>query len=332
MIEIGVKPLVHNIWHNFPQIESALLETKKLMKDGLSIQIPEIEEKIIEYIDAPGKYLRAGMVLMFYYLEKGTIKKEAIKLAAGIELFHLASLIHDDVIDLAPTRRGIETIDSVYGNKIAIYAGDYLLSYSSRLLAELNYERNLSKQNAWMMESIMRGELRQLVNTFNKNMTMMDYLRQIRGKTAMLFALSTLSGYYLADNHSTKYRVAKLIGLNLGMAFQLQDDLIDYRQSQSISGKPRCQDIQNGIYTAPLIIGKDKNPDIADLLATTKNWTDNDLERLDKLIIEANGYQDTQQLVDNYIQKALKYLNALSQNEYKHSIERLIRFISQRDF
>ena len=332
MIEIGVKPLVHNIWHNFPQIESALQETKKLMKEGLSIQIPEIEEKIIEYIDAPGKYLRAGLVLMFYYLEKGTIKREAIKLAASIELFHLASLIHDDVIDLAPTRRGIETMDSVHGNKIAIYAGDYLLAFSSRLMAEINYEQNLSKQNAWMMESVMRGELRQLVNNFNNKMTMMDYLRQIRGKTAMLFALSTLSGYYLAENQAVRYRVAKLVGLNLGMAFQLQDDLIDYRQSQSVSGKPRCQDIQNGIYTAPLILAKEKNPEIASILSTTKSWTDDDLERLDELIVEANGYRDTQLLVDSYINKALKYLNVLSQNEYKYSIEQLIKVISNRNF
>ncbi|XJS09972.1 polyprenyl synthetase family protein [Aerococcaceae bacterium WGS1372] len=323
--------MVHNIWHNFPPINKAIIETKELMKADLSIQIPEIEEKIIEYIDAPGKYLRAGMVLMFYYLEKGLINKEAINLAASVELFHLATLIHDDVIDLAPTRRGIETIDSVHGNKIAIYAGDYLLSYSGRLAAELNHKKNISAQNARMMESVMRGELNQLINTFNKNMTMMDYLRQIRGKTAMLFALSTFSGYYLASSHLRKSRTAKLVGLNLGMAFQLQDDLIDYKQSQSISGKPRGQDIQNGIYTAPLIIARDNNSEIKKLMNNTENWTQERLEYLDSLIIEAGGYEETQLVVNRYINKALNYLNRLSQNEFKYSIEQLVSFISHRE-
>lgn len=324
--------MVHKIWRNFPQIEQALVETKKLMKNGLSIQIPEIENKIIEYIDAPGKYLRAGMVLMFYYLEDGEINQEAIKLAASVELFHLATLIHDDVIDQASTRRGIATIDTTHGNKIAVYAGDYLLSYSARLISELDTARNFGSRNNWIMESVMHGELRQLVNSFNNQMTMMDYLRQIRGKTAMLFAMSTSSGYYLATNHLQKARVAKLVGLNLGMAFQLQDDLIDYTQTQGVSGKPKAQDIQNGIYTAPLLIARDNDPEIATLLSSTNQWTEEKLEKLNKLIYDAGGYEETQRLIVRYINKAIYYLNKLSQNESKEMIIQLINLISQRNY
>lgn len=324
--------MVHNIWREFPEIKEALEETKIYMKKGISVRIPEIENKIIEYIDAPGKYLRAGMVLMFYYLEKGEIEKEAIKLAASVELFHLATLIHDDVIDQATTRRGIETIDSAMGNRIAVYAGDYLLSYSTRILSEIGETKELRSQNNWVMESVMRGELDQLVNTYNEEMTMFDYLRQIRGKTAMLFALSSSSGYFLSTKRLNKTRIARLVGLNLGMAFQLQDDLIDYTKSQTISGKPRSQDIQNGIYTAPLLLAKEKSPRIADFMKDKNQWTDDDLIKLDTLIEEAEGYQDTQLLLNRYINKALHYLEKLSKNESKDMIVKLINLISQREY
>lgn len=324
--------MVHEIWREYPEIEGALIETKKLMRKGISIRIPEIEAKINEYIDAPGKYLRAGMSLMFFYLVEGRITKKAITYAASLEILHLATLIHDDVIDLADTRRGIEAMHLTQSNKIAVYAGDYLFSYSMRLIAELKDEVQLSQQNNWLLESIMSGELRQLSNTYNKNMTMVEYIRQIRGKTAMLFALSTAGGYFIASENAKETRIARLIGMYLGLAFQLQDDLIDYILLESQSGKPSMQDVQNGIYTAPLIIAMERNKEIRTFVSENEAWDEDALIQLNEMIKAENGHLETESLINRYIDKTLSYLDKLSNSEYKDNIKALILSISNRQF
>lgn len=324
--------MIHEIWREYPEIESALNETKKTMREGISIRIPEIEEKINEYIDAPGKYLRAGMSLMFFYLENGSIDNKAIKYAAGIELLHLATLIHDDVIDLAQSRRGIESMHITYNNKIAVYAGDYLFSYSARLVSELKDEVTLTRQNDWILESIMSGELRQLANAYNKNMTMIDYIRQIRGKTAMLFAMSTSGGYYLANNDVKKAHNVRLLGTYLGIAFQLQDDLIDFTLPESKSGKPSMQDVKNGIYTAPLLLAMEKSKLVSDYINETENWNEASLEQLSVMVEETGAFDDTEILIDRYVKKALKYLEKVSNSDYKKQIKDIILLISSRDF
>lgn len=324
--------MIHEIWREYPEIERALNETKKTMREGISIRIPEIEEKINEYIDAPGKYLRAGMSLMFFYLENGSIDNKAIKYAAGIELLHLATLIHDDVIDLAQSRRGIESMHITYNNKIAVYAGDYLFSYSARLVSELKDEVTLTRQNDWILESIMSGELRQLANAYNKNMTMIDYIRQIRGKTAMLFAMSTSGGYYLANNDVKKAHNVRLLGTYLGIAFQLQDDLIDFTLPESKSGKPSMQDVKNGIYTAPLLLAMEKSKLVSDYINETENWNEASLEQLSVMVEETGAFDDTEILIDRYVKKALKYLEKVSNSDYKKQIKDIILLISSRDF
>lgn len=324
--------MVHEIWREYPEIEGALIETKKLMRKGIAIRIPEIEAKINEYIDAPGKYLRAGMSLMFFYLVEGRITKKAITYAASLEILHLATLIHDDVIDLADTRRGIEAMHLTQTNKIAVYAGDYLFSYSMRLIAELKDEVQLTQQNNWLLESIMSGELRQLSNTYNKNMTMVEYIRQIRGKTAMLFALSTAGGYFIASENAKETRIARLIGMYLGLAFQLQDDLIDYTLLESQSGKPSMQDVQNGIYTAPLIIAMERNKKVRTYISQNNDWDKDALIQLNEMIKAEKGHLEIERLINRYIDKTLMYLDKLSNSDYKVNIKALILSISNRQF
>lgn len=124
--------MIHSIWKHHGDIEEALVSVKHIMISEMSSLPPDIKTTILDYINASGKYLRAGLCL---YLEKEIqeISQGKLYLAAAIETFHLATLIHDDVIDEAELRRNIKPLHQVYSNKIAIYAGDYLLSYAGRL-------------------------------------------------------------------------------------------------------------------------------------------------------------------------------------------------------
>ena len=164
--------MVHPIWESLPRIQEELVAVKALMKSELQLKIPDVREKILAYMDAPGKYLRAGLCLAMAQLSPEGITQSKRYIAAAIEVLHLATLIHDDVIDEADTRRGIEALHIQKSNRLAIYAGDYLMTYAARLMRKSQQAMDRNPLDAWVMEGILVGELNQLANQYRHGMTM----------------------------------------------------------------------------------------------------------------------------------------------------------------
>lgn len=329
--------MVHAIWNDYPEIQRELSEVKRIMLAELRIKMPDVEEKIVEYIQAPGKYLRSGLCLMFAKLRYGHIPKSKLYLAAAIEILHLATLIHDDVIDDADTRRGILTLHQQYSNRTAIYAGDYLMTYAARLASKGQQTVDMETVNPidhWVLESILVGELNQLANQFRMDMSMYDYLRQIRGKTGLLFAASTFAGYYDSAHSARENKQSFYIGQAIGMAFQLTDDLIDYQISEQSAGKPQLQDVRNGIYTAPLIIAMNEpNSKVRPLLKPKgEAWSQDELDELQRYLTEYRAYERTEDLVTSYLQKAFERLAKLTKDPYQQDIRQLLQTVMKRQF
>jgi heptaprenyl diphosphate synthase len=308
--------LVHPIWNDYPVIQSALSDVKKIIKEDLRISHPQVKEKINEYLDAPGKYVRAGLTLLFAQAVDGQIKEAKLYFAAGVEVLHLATLIHDDVIDEADSRRGIASIHKSFSNRIAIYAGDYLLAYSNRLMAKgleamgaLREEKDRPFDER-IIERILAGELAQLLNQYEYSMTMKSYLKQIKGKTAFLFALACQLGAANLPANQKNIRYAFNIGQAIGMAFQLSDDLLDYQVSKEAMGKPSLQDVQNGIYTAPLLLAMREDASLLSLLKSQEkgSWTESKLQELQSKVGASKAYRRTQELILNYLKKSQKFL------------------------
>ncbi|MCL6221473.1 polyprenyl synthetase family protein [Streptococcus dysgalactiae subsp. equisimilis] len=304
--------MIHPIWKHHDDIEEALVSVKHIMISEMSSLPPDIKTTILDYINASGKYLRAGLCL---YLEKeiqGEISQGKLYLAAAIETFHLATLIHDDVIDEAELRRNIKPLHQVYSNKIAIYAGDYLLSYAGRLATRgaqlLNIKDNWEDNGPLpyhVVERILAGELAQLMNQHNSQMTMKAYLKQIKGKTAFLFGLACQLGTWYPKIPQKTSKAAYHLGIFLGMAFQLSDDLIDYRLRADQSGKPRLQDVQNGIYTAPLILGMAQSQTIKQLVDKHQavEWKEEELTLLYNHLLNTQAFEATEALIEKYLMK-----------------------------
>lgn len=325
--------LVHAIWQDYPEIEAALVEVKEIIHQELAISSPTIREIIRDYIDASGKYIRAGLCIMFAKLNYGNIPREILYSAAAVEVLHLATLIHDDVIDEADSRRGVEALHKQQSNRIAIYAGDYLLAYSARLLKEAHKLYENTTMDDWVIERILDGEISQLQNQYEQSISIYQYLRQIRGKTAMLFALSVFSGSTHPDLSHFKRRQAFYVGLEIGMAFQLSDDLIDYQIDQEASGKPQLQDVQNGVYTAPLILAMQEDSFNKELIYPRGHqWTEDELEALVKEMVKYNVFARTSDLVDSYLKKSFKKLDKLSSHKSKNDIKQLVNTVMKRDF
>lgn len=331
--------MVHHIWDDFPDIQTGLGEVRQILRKELSSLPPDIKAKLLSYIDAPGKYFRAGLCLMLDQSVHGHLSKKKYYLAAAIEALHLATLIHDDVIDEADSRRGIESIHRTYSNRIAIYAGDYLLAYASRLayqgLSAFKEEDNSpSFLRERLMERILAGELAQLTNRFNPQMTFKDYLKQIRGKTALLFALACQVGAWSPETSLKNLRLAFNMGQAIGMAFQLTDDLLDYDLPASQTGKPQFQDIQNGIYTAPFFFARLQEPRLAQLVSNQEKeqWSKESLAELTSLIEKTGAREQTEGLIKKYMERAISSLEHMEGQGDKRPVLSILETVMGRNF
>ncbi|WP_336512683.1 polyprenyl synthetase family protein [Streptococcus ruminantium] len=322
--------MVHQIWSPYPDTKRGLEEVKAIILSEMMVLHPAVKRKIVEYVEAPGKYLRAGLCLLFAQMIEGQISRSKLYFAAHLEVLHLATLIHDDVIDGAGRRRGVETVHQQFSNRIAIYTGDYLLAYSERLLEKGLRLQELSQEdfnvgNDKLMEIILRGELLQLLNQFDADMTMKAYLKQIQGKTAFLFGLACQLGSFIPGQSKKNSNLAFRSGQALGMAFQLRDDLIDYQLVESQSGKPRLQDIQNGIYTAPLLFALREDKAIRqNLTAYIHQPTVEGLEVLAEKIFATQAIARTEQLMVAYLKKMTNFLDRMpkiSQDSLRELLE-----------
>lgn len=315
--------MVHAIWDAYPEIKEQLYLVRELMIKELTPTHPDVQKVITEYIQASGKFIRAGICLLFAQY-KGHLDEKILYRAASIEILHLATLIHDDVIDEADTRRNLKAIHHRYSNRIAIYAGDYLLAYSGRL-AKKGYTQDLPNNfsNDHFLELILSGELRQLMHQYDTHVTLSKYLKQIRGKTAQLFGLSAQAGLLQKDATATELRNAYQAGIALGMAFQLADDLIDYEVLIQDSGKPQYQDVQNGIYTAPVLFAQQRDKRVSELLVKNE-WDDVSLLTLHNILKNTNALQDTKKLYQRYLQKCEQRLMKLFTKEQCQAFKMLM--------
>jgi heptaprenyl diphosphate synthase len=254
MMEPAAEPL---------RLTEALALTKALVDQTLA-STPAPFRPRTEYLTrAHGKFLRAQAVLICAQEEAG-IKPTAVKAAAAVEILHLATLVHDDVIDNAATRRNSPTLMKKFGPKQAVITGDYLFCLALRLAAEAAADEKDWNQNVPnVMEKVCMGELKQSINHRNFALTGLNYLRIISGKTAALFEGSFYAGARLCGVPEEELRLYVSIGWHLGMIFQLADDCMDYEATQEQARKPVLSDYEQGVVTLPLIVALGKLPGMA---------------------------------------------------------------------
>ncbi|WP_373739603.1 polyprenyl synthetase family protein [Jeotgalibaca porci] len=320
---------VHPMWDAYPALRYELEATISLIDQQVTIKNEEVQHKIKEMLFSGGKLLRPAYSLLFSELSKERNPERARAVAAALEVLHMATLVHDDVIDESAKRRGQETLNSAYGNRIAVYTGDYLFTLCFRLLqdhADSARELDLDTKG---MEKILLGELNQMDRKYDSNMRMRDYLNQIQGKTAQLFALSCYSGAY-----NTPYaRQAYQIGSNIGMAFQITDDILDFASDDSKTGKPVLQDVKNGIYTAPVLYAKMKRrSDLLPLLEKGEAITNDELNKVYEIVVASGGLTEAQALARKYTRKALKQIEKLPESVTQRTISLITEQMLNREY
>ncbi|MFT9266926.1 polyprenyl synthetase family protein [Oenococcus sp.] len=313
----------------------------KAVRDILAKQrfpIKPYQDKVENMLKQNGKMLRATLANLFgrygLHLSNGlnrTTLADVHQGAAAIEVLHLATLVHDDVVDDADQRRGLTTLQHFFGNKDTIYLGDQLFTKYFQLLIAVSPSNDFIRYHADMMEKILSGELIQDRMRFNQNIQLADYYQAIQGKTAALFSLSAVSGLWLGSgiqhlqDAKTTFQAAYQFGENLGMAFQMIDDLQDLDMTAK-TGKPKFEDLKEGVYTLPIILALAD----ADFQAILKN----DHPGLNQVIgffqSHSEYFQSSREICQHFLLEAQKNLDFFQPEDEIKELQKLIKQIQSQ--
>merc|ERR1712087_87524 len=257
------------------------------------------------------------------------VTDEHIRLAMITEMIHTASLVHDDVLDDCELRRGKGTVHSLYGTRVAVLAGDFLFAQSSWFLANLN-NLEVIKLISQVIADFADGEIAQASSLFDTNITIDQYLDKSFYKTASLIAASYRSSAVFSDCTESEKSLMYDYGCNLGLAFQIVDDILDFTQTEEELGKPQGQDLASGNITAPAILVLGESERLRELLKEDRLESDGSLEEALQLVYDNNGIEKAKVLARHHGDLALENLQVLPDCEEKKSLELMVEYVLER--
>jgi len=313
---------------NHTLIEYSYEEALDILEDEIEKILSTSPKIIREYTmhlgKSFGKLMRAKSILICAENEQGFVLRNAIILATAIELLHLATLVHDDVIDRSDMRRGKVTLQKKYGNRTAVICGDYLLSVALKMVAAVSdKEKYLDKKIPDFVGNICLGELRQQINNGNYSLSVFQYLRIISGKTACMFKTAFYAGASLVEEDETIIRQYARIGHYLGMIFQLTDDCMDFETTETVAKKPVQSDYEKDVITLPLIHTLKVFENVRE---KAKNHILTRFE-INKLVEKSGGLLYTRKLGRKYYKKAINLIRELKITEQKR--ERMVSLLDK---
>ncbi len=307
----------------------------RFILDNLHSGVPLVE-KIGHYIiESGGKRIRPLLVLLCARAcqnnENDSLKNNHITLAAVIEFIHTATLLHDDVVDTSDLRRGKATANAKWGNAPSVLVGDFLYSRSFQMMVELGSMEIMNIiSNATNV--IAEGEVLQLLNCKNPDVTEENYMKVILGKTAMLFEAATETGAVIASASKQHQEALRLYGRHLGIAFQLIDDVMDYESSSEEMGKNVGDDLAEGKPTLPLIHAmREGNQKQRQLIrqAIRKGGLD-DLTPISQAVNETGAIEYTHQKAREQADLAIASLQLLPDSDFKEIMTQLTEMAVSR--
>ncbi|MFF4771587.1 polyprenyl synthetase family protein [Microtetraspora fusca] len=310
----------------FPALETDLKRVREIL--GLA-GVPGRSDLAALTREPPGgnrRLIRPTLALLSYYLLAGPERAadvRAVKAAAAVELLHMASLYHDDVIDDARQRRGRPSANSVWGERLAVLAGDLLFVSGSRLLAELGRSEALA-----VAETVQRtcsGMIAETADRFLLSRTEDAYLEVTGAKTAELLSVACRLGAMQAGRGPEAEEALARFGWHTGMAYQVRDDILDLTATSGELGKPANSDIPEGVYTLPVIKALAREPALARLLR--RGVTAADAERARRLVLSCGAVDEARTVADAHMETALRQLDGLGDPRSREGLADYVRSI-----
>lgn len=279
---------------------------------------------------AGGKRLRPAIVLL---MSRATMLDRDItprhrRLAEITEMIHTASLVHDDVVDESEMRRGVPTVHNLFGNRIAILAGDFLFAQSSWYLANLD-NLEVVKLLSEVIMNFAEGEIQQGVTRFDTSITIEAYLEKSYYKTASLIANSSKAAGLLSEVSQETAEHLYGYGRHWGLAFQIVDDILDFTGSTDTLGKPVGSDLKSGNLTAPVLFALEEKPYL-EALMEREFAQEGDLEQAIALIQNSNGIERSRELAAHHARLAVEHLADLPSSESRQALINMADYVLSR--
>ena len=292
-------------------------------------QHPTLAKPLQHISNSSGKRMRAAITLLSAQTEKPTTI-ESISMAVAIELFHLASLIHDDAIDKSAIRRGEETISNLYGTDMAILIGDLVFANSASTVCDTGNILAIQRFSETTME-VSTGQILETSQKFNTKQNIEGYLERIYKKTASVFETSAETGGIISGATKEKIALLKSYGYNLGMAFQIIDDILDFEGDPNEFGKPVGQDLDQGLLTLPSLLYLEKFPNETNISTL---FSEGDSQKYKPKIVESilnsEIIEECYIKAQNYCNTSKEMLEKLPNSEEKTSLSLLLDYVIER--
>ncbi|MDB9528054.1 solanesyl diphosphate synthase [Oscillatoria sp. CS-180] len=314
----------------FAPVESDLHLLVENLKNLVGAKHPILYAAAEHLFGAGGKRIRPAIVLLLARAVSldADILPQHRRLAEITEMIHTASLVHDDVVDESDVRRGVPTVHSSFGNRIAVLAGDFLFAQSSWYLANLD-NLTVVKLLSEVIMDLAEGEIQQGLNRFDTGLTLQAYLDKSYYKTASLIANSSKSVGVLSNLSEHQLGNLYNYGRNLGLAFQIVDDILDFTGSVEVLGKPAGSDLKSGNLTAPVLFALEEKPYLASLIEREFS-EDGDFDQAFEMVHQSEGISRSRELATRHVEQAIACLQDLPASEPQKALVELGNYVLRR--
>lgn len=317
----------------YMQFQADINIVEKELESSVQSKHPVLKEASTHLLLAGGKRIRPVFVLLsarFGHYDISELKHIAVPL----ELIHMASLVHDDVIDDAELRRGEKTVKSKWDNRVAMYTGDYIFARAVET-ATFFHNPEIHRILSHAIVEMCIGEVEQIRDQYNWDQNLRVYLRRIKRKTALLIAVSCELGALAAKVERPIQRQLARFGYNVGMAFQITDDILDFVGTEKQLGKPAGEDLKQGNVTLPVLYAMQKDAQIKTLIEKTVMpgmAEDEDITPVINAINESGGIEHAHEISKRYLAKAFEALEPVPDTEAKTYLLEIASYIGRRKF
>jgi octaprenyl-diphosphate synthase len=313
----------------YAPVQKELVKVKDTLQSIKRIDYVWLSEQLSYLFKEPGKALRPALTLLSGKCFQYNLNY-LMPMSVSVELMHTATLVHDDAIDNASTRRSQATINSLWGDEIAILMGDYLFAKAGEFVADTHTPRVI-KLFSQTLATISSGEINQFRGAFNLDQNRENYFRRIYGKTASLFALSTQSGAILGQASEKSITMMKEYGENLGIAFQIVDDILDFISTTEAMGKPVGSDLTQGTITLPSIMLMEHYPKDNPVKKIFETKDMNYVPKAIEMVRNSDIIDECYKTASEYCERACRNLDSIDDSPSRKSLNSLAKFVLERN-
>ncbi|HLR19640.1 MAG TPA: polyprenyl synthetase family protein [Staphylococcus sp.] len=310
-------------------MNSEIKKIEKRLQQSIKSKDKVMEDASYHLFSSGGKRVRPAFVILSSQFGR-EINEDVYCVAVALELIHMATLVHDDVVDKSDKRRGSLTIAKKWDQNTAILTGNFLLASALEHISNIEDVRIHTVISSAIVE-VCKGELFQFQDQFNAHQTITSYLRRINRKTALLIQLSTEVGAIASGADIKTIRNLKMIGHYIGMSFQIIDDILDFTSTEKKLGKPVGSDLMNGHITLPVLLEMRNDPEFKEQIKQLNpNSSQETFDTCIKRIQTSDVIRQSQIISDKYLDKALMLLNELESETAKPLFKKLIKKVGKR--